>query len=114
MAEEQFGRIERFRSFIKTVGGGAAVPSVAEEDLRRLHAFCVEMSKRSRGKDGVITLDTMAQICSSGAHLPAVWLRHTKPGNCGDMGQLTNGSMVRHWTTQYFGLRRRFRLMGSI
>jgi len=36
------------------------------------------MSKRSCGKDGVVTLDAMAQICSSGAHLPAVWLRHTE------------------------------------
>jgi hypothetical protein len=34
-------------------------------------------------------------------------------GRSGDMGCLTNGGTVPHWTTQYFGLQRRFRLMDS-
>ena len=76
MVGEQFGRMESFRAFIKMAEEGAAIPTVAEDDLRRLHEFCVELSKHYCGKDGVVTLDTMARICSAGADLPAVWLRH--------------------------------------
>jgi len=74
MVSEQFG--ESFRAFIKMAEEGGAIPTVAEDDLRRLHEFCVEMSKHYCGKDGVVTLDAMARICSAGANLPAVWLRH--------------------------------------
>jgi hypothetical protein len=76
MVGEQFGQMESFRAFIKMAEEGAAIPIVAEDDLRRLHEFCVEMSKHYCGKDGVVTLDTMARICSPEANLPAVWLRH--------------------------------------
>jgi hypothetical protein len=76
MVEEQSSRMESFRVFIKMAEEGAAVPTVAGGDLKRLHEFCVEMSKHYCGKDGVVTLDTMARVCTPGANLPAVWLRH--------------------------------------
>jgi len=76
MAEEQFGRMESFRAFIKTAEQGAAIPTVDEDDLRRLHEFCIEMSKHNCGKDGVVTLETLARLCSPAANLPVVWLRH--------------------------------------
>ncbi len=76
MVGEQFGRMEAFRTFIKVAEEGAAIPTVAEDDLRRLHEFCVEMSKHYCGKDGVVSLDAMARVCSTAANLPAVWLRH--------------------------------------
>jgi coenzyme F420 hydrogenase subunit delta len=75
MADEQC-RMESFRAFIKTAEERATIPTVSEDDLRRLHEYCVEMSKRYCGKDGVVTVDTMARICSTEANLPAVWLRH--------------------------------------
>lgn len=78
MADEQFERLQSFRVFIKAAEGGAATPPVAEDDLRCLHELCVDMAKRYCGKDGIVTLESMARACSPGANLPAVWLRHTQ------------------------------------
>lgn len=78
MADEQVDRLQSFRAFIKTAEEGAAIPPVAEDDLRQLHEICVDRTKRYSGKDGVVSLDVMARGCSSGANLPAVWLRHTQ------------------------------------
>lgn len=78
MAEEQIDQLESFRTFIKAAEEGAAIPPVAEDDLKRLHDLCLDMAKRYCGKDGVISLDTMARACNPGANLPAVWLRHTQ------------------------------------
>jgi hypothetical protein len=78
MADEQVDLLESFRVFIKAAEEGAAIPAVAEYDLRCLHELCVERAKRYCGKDGVVSLDVMARACSPGANLPAVWLRHTE------------------------------------
>lgn len=78
MAEEQLDQLESFRAFIKEAEAGAAIPPVAEDDLRCLHDLSVDMAKRYCGKDGVMSLEAMARACSSTANLPAVWLRHTQ------------------------------------
>lgn len=78
MADEELDRPECFRVFIKAAEQGAAIPPVAEHDLRCLHELCVERAKRYCGKDGVVGLDLMARACSPDANLPAVWLRHTQ------------------------------------
>ena len=78
MAEEQIDQLESFRAFIKAAEQGAAIPPVAEDDLKRLHDLSLDMAKRYCGKDGVVSLDAMARACNPGANLPAVWLRHTQ------------------------------------
>ena len=78
MADEQSDRLEYFRAFIKAAEDGAAIPPVTEEDLRRLHEVSADMAKRRVGKDGMVSVDLMARICSPGANLPAVWLRYTQ------------------------------------
>jgi hypothetical protein len=78
MADEQRERLESFRAFIKAAEEGAAIPSVAEDDLRRLHEVAADMAKRRVGKDGMVGVDLMARICSPGANLPAVWFRYTQ------------------------------------
>lgn len=78
MANEQVDLLESFRVFIKAAEEGAAIPPVAERDLICLHNLCVERAKRYCGKDGVVSVDSMARACSSDANLPAVWLRHTE------------------------------------
>jgi len=70
--------LEAFRVLIKAAEEGAAIPPVAERDLRSLHQLCVERAKRYCGKDGVVSVDSMARACSPDANLPAVWLRHTE------------------------------------
>jgi len=78
MVNEQLDRPASFRVFIKAAEEGAAIPPVDEHDLKCLHELCVERAKRYCGKDGVVTLDSMARACSPSADLPAVWLRHTQ------------------------------------
>jgi hypothetical protein len=76
MADEQLDRLESFRVFITVAEEGAAIPPVAEHDLKCLHELCVERANRYCGKDGVVSIDSMARACSPDANLPAVWLRH--------------------------------------
>ena len=78
MTDEQVDRLESFRVFIKAAEEGDAIPPVEEEDLKCLHELCADMAKRYCGKDGVVSLDSMARACNPGANLPAVWLRHTE------------------------------------
>jgi hypothetical protein len=78
MADEQRELLESFRTFIKAAEEGAAIPPVAEDDLRRLHEVAADMAKRRVGKDGMVGVDLMARICSAGANLPAVWFRYTQ------------------------------------
>jgi len=78
MADEQRERLESFRAFIKAVEEGANIPPVAEDDLRRLHKVSADMAQRRVGKDGMVSIDLMARVCSPGANLPAVWLRYTQ------------------------------------
>jgi hypothetical protein len=70
--------LESFKVYIKAAEQGAAIPPVAENDLRCLHQLCVERARRYCGKDGVVSLESMARACSPDANLPAVWLRHTQ------------------------------------
>ena len=78
MVNEQLDRLESFRVFIKAAEEGAAIPPVAGQDLKCLHEPCVERAKRYCGKDGVVSIDSMASACSPDANLPAVWLRHAQ------------------------------------
>jgi hypothetical protein len=78
MADEQRERLESFRAFIKAAEEGEPVPPVTEDDLRRLHEVSTDMARRRVGKDGMVSVDLMARVCSPGANLPAVWLRYTQ------------------------------------
>jgi hypothetical protein len=78
MANEQLDRLESFRAFIKSAEEGAPVPPVGRDDLRRLHETCEYVRKQHPGKDGAVSIDVMASVCSPGANLPAVWFRHTR------------------------------------
>ena len=78
MADPQAELLESFQAFLRQAEAGASVPTVHEHDLVILHDLCVERAKRYCGKDGVLSLDSMARACAPGANLPAVWLRHTQ------------------------------------
>jgi len=78
MLTEQADVLQSFREFIKTAERGAAIPAVDDRDLKSLHALCIERAKRYCGKDGVISIEMTARVCTPGANLPAVWLRHTQ------------------------------------
>jgi hypothetical protein len=78
MVTEQCDRLESFRAFVNAVEEGAAIPPVAEDDLRRLHEISIDMAKRYVGKNGVIGVEQMARVCTRGANLPAVWFRYTR------------------------------------
>lgn len=78
MSSDQVDILQSFREFIKAAERGAQIPSVDEQDLKNLHELCVERAKRYCGKDGVISLEMTARVCSPNANLPAVWLRHTQ------------------------------------
>ena len=78
MLDAQLDRLESFRAFIKAAEEGAAIPPVAEVDLKCLHEVCLDRAKRYSGKDGVVSLDLMARACGPGANLAAVWLRHSQ------------------------------------
>ncbi len=78
MADEQRERLESFRAFIKAAEEGAPIPPVAEDDLRSLHKVSADIAQRRVGKDGMVSVDLMARVCSPGANLPAVWLRYTQ------------------------------------
>ncbi len=77
MSDEQSERLESFRIFIKAAEEGATIPPVAEEDLKRLHDLGVATTKRCCGKDGILSLESMARACDPHTNLPAIWLRHT-------------------------------------
>ena len=76
MANEQEERLESFRTFIKAAERGEPIPPVTEDDLRLLHEVSTDMAKRRVSKDVMVSIDLMARVCSPGANLPAVWLRH--------------------------------------
>jgi len=78
MADPQAELLESFQAFIKQAEAGAAVPPVEDHDLKCLHEMCVERARRYCGKDGVLSLESMARACSPAANLPAVWLRQTQ------------------------------------
>jgi hypothetical protein len=88
MSDQQAELIRSFRTFIKAAEKGAAIPPVDEHDLKALHELCVERAKRYCGKDGVISIELTARVCSPGANLPAVWLRHTQLRSLYRQGQL--------------------------
>lgn len=91
MADEQSDRLETFRAFIRAAEEGAPIPPVAEDDLRRLHEVSQDMAKRRVGKDGIVSVEMMARICSAGANLPAVWLRYTR------LRSLTRRNVLAEW-----------------
>ena len=78
MSDQQLELLASFRTFIKAAEEGASIPPVDEHDLKALHELCVERAKRYCGKDGVISIELSARVCTPGANLPAVWLRHTQ------------------------------------
>jgi len=77
MANEYAELLESFQVFIKSAEEGAAIPPVGQHDLERLHELCMERRKHYCGKDGVVSIESMAHACSPDANLPAVWLRHS-------------------------------------
>ena len=78
MSPEQADMLHSFRQFIEEAEQGATIPPVDEQDLKSLHELCIERAKRYCGKDGVISIEMTARVCTPGANLPAVWLRHTQ------------------------------------
>lgn len=78
MSDQQSELLKSFRVFIKAAEEGAVIPPVDEHDLKALHELCVDRAKRYCGKDGVISIEMTARVCTPGANLPAVWLRHTE------------------------------------
>ncbi|HTT21173.1 MAG TPA: hypothetical protein VMG82_19740 [Candidatus Sulfotelmatobacter sp.] len=78
MSDVQADLLRSFRDFIEAVERGASIPPVDEHDLKALHELCVERAKRYCGKDGVISIEMTARVCTPTANLPAVWLRHTQ------------------------------------
>lgn len=78
MFEEPSELLLSFRSLIRQAEKGGAIPSVSERDLKALHELAIERAKRYCGKDGAISLEIMAQVCSTDANVPAVWLRYTQ------------------------------------
>ena len=78
MSDQQAELLKSFREFIKSAEAGAVIPPVDEHDLKALHELCVERARRYCGKDGVISIEMTARVCSPTANLPAVWLRHTQ------------------------------------
>jgi hypothetical protein len=78
LSDQQLELLNSFRAFIQAAEEGASIPPVNELDLKALHELCVERAKRYCGKDGVISVDMTARVCSPTANVPAVWLRHTQ------------------------------------
>jgi hypothetical protein len=78
LSDQQLELLNSFRAFIKASEDGAPIPPVKEHDLKALHELCVERAKRYCGKDGVISVDMTARVCSPTANVPAVWWRHTQ------------------------------------
>ncbi len=76
MENDHLALLQAFQSVITAAENGAVIPAVSEHDLRRLHELCVDRARRYCGKDGVLSIETMSQVCSPDANLPAVWLRH--------------------------------------
>jgi len=70
--------VESFRIFIQAAEEGATISPVSEDDLRRLHESCAELTNRFFVEDCEASLDLLARACSPGANVPAVWLRHTQ------------------------------------
>jgi hypothetical protein len=78
LSDQQLELLNSFRAFIQAAEEGTPIPPVNELDLKALHELCVERAKRYCGKDGVISVDMTARVCSPTANVPAVWLRHTQ------------------------------------
>lgn len=89
MSDSQAELLTSFRTFIQSAEEGASIPPVDEHDLKALHELCIERAKRYCGKDGVISIEQTARVCTPGANLPAVWLRHTQLRSLYRHGQLT-------------------------
>lgn len=83
-------RLVSFRAFIKAAEAGAPVPPVTEDDLKRLHQLCIEVTKRYCGKDGAPSLELIARASRPDANLPAVWVRHTQLQSLVRHGVLTD------------------------
>src|SRR5262252_2657971 len=88
MSDAQAELLTIFRAFIKSAEQGAPIPPVDEHDLKALHKLCTERAKRYCGKDGVISIEQTARVCTPGANLAAVWLRHTQLRSLFRQGQL--------------------------
>ena len=71
-------RLESFRAFIKATEEGVPVPAVNRADLKGVHEIHEGVLKQHSDEEGAVSLALMAGVCSPGANLPAVWLRHTR------------------------------------
>jgi len=89
VSDQQLELLHTFRAFIKAAENGAPIPPVDEHDLKALHELCTERAKRYCGKDGVISIEMTARVCSPTANVPAVRLRHTQRRRLYRQGLLT-------------------------
>ena len=78
MRDEHLDRLDSFRIFLQAIEEGSPVPPVNADDLKRLHEMSEYVSKQAPDSEGALSIDTMAQVCSPDANVPAVWFRHTR------------------------------------
>lgn len=91
MTYDTIDLLHSFRAFLAKAEDGGTIAPVDPHDLKSLHELCIERAKRYCGKDGVISLEVTARACSTGANVPAVWLRHTQ------LRQLYRQGLLAEW-----------------
>ena len=113
MSDPQAELLTTFRAFLKSAEQGAPIPPVEEHDLKALHELCIERAKRYCGKDGVISIEQTSRVCSPGANLAAVWLRHTQLRSLFRHGQLAEWQHGTNLDEAVFNLAARIPMTGT-
>jgi hypothetical protein len=113
MSDPQAELLTSFRTFLKSAEEGAPIPLVDEHDLKALHELCIERAKRYCGKDGVISIEQTARVCTPGANLPAVWLRHTQLRSLYRQGQLSEWQQGTNLDDAVFDLAAKIPMTGT-
>jgi hypothetical protein len=113
MSDAQAELLTTFRAFIKSAEQGAPIPPVEEHDLKALHELCIERAKRYCGKDGVISIEQTSRVCTPGANLAAVWLRHTQLRSLFRHGQLAEWQHGTNLDEAVFNLAARIPMTGT-
>jgi hypothetical protein len=113
MSDAQAELLTTFRAFIKSAELGAPIPPVEEHDLKALHELCIERAKRYCGKDGVISIEQTSRVCTPGANLAAVWLRHTQLRSLFRQGQLAEWQQGANLDEAVFNLAARIPMTGT-
>jgi len=113
MSDAQAELLTTFRAFIKSAEQGAPIPPVDQHDLKALHELCIERAKRYCGKDGVISIEQTSRVCTPGANLAAVWLRHTQLRSLFRQGQLAEWQQGANLDEAVFDLAARIPMTGT-